>query len=278
MRETRMLWRLSLASLVSVPGVASAQVANIGNFVWMDSNRNGVQDSGEAGIADVTVQLWNGDRNQLLDSTLTNASGSYTLQGPTGTAIRVRAVLPNSQLRFSPKDAGGDDTRDSDIFPSGSELGFTASFTLASNVISITSIDVGMMTPLQAVLGNRVWEDFDGDGIQDTGEPGLPGVTMQLWNTMMNQLLDSDVSDANGIYNVMTPEPGDYRLRVVTPQGFTLSPKDQGGSDTTDSDFNTSGAIGFTDIYTIASNVLSISSIDAGMRGRTVFRNGFESP
>lgn len=278
MRETRMLWRLSLASLVSVPGVASAQVANIGNFVWMDSNRNGVQDSGEAGIADVTVQLWNGDRNQLLDSTLTNASGSYTLQGPTGTAIRVRAVLPNSQLRFSPKDAGGDDTRDSDIFPSGSELGFTASFTLASNVISITSIDVGMMTPLQAVLGNRVWEDFDGDGIQDTGEPGLPGVTMQLWNTMMNQLLDSDVSDANGIYNVMTPEPGDYRLRVVTPQGFTLSPKDQGGNDTMDSDFNTSGAIGFTDIYTIASNVLSISSIDAGMRGRTVFRNGFESP
>lgn len=278
MRATRTLQWLCLASLAAWPLAASAQVANIGNFVWMDSNRNGVQDSGEAGIADVTVQLWNGDRNQLLDSTLTNASGSYALQGPTGTAIRVRAVLPNSQLRFSPKDAGGDDTRDSDIFPSGSELGFTASFTLASNVISITSIDIGMMTPLQAVLGNRVWEDFDGDGIQDTGEPGLPGVTMQLWNTMMNQLLDSDVSDANGIYAVMTPEPGDYRLRVVTPQGFTLSPKDQGGSDTTDSDFNTSGAIGFTDIYTIASNVLSISSIDAGMRGRTMFRNGFESP
>ena len=278
MRATRTLQWLCLASLAAWPWAASAQVANIGNFVWMDSNRNGVQDSGEAGIADVTVQLWNGDRNQLLDSTLTNASGSYALQGPTGTAIRVRAVLPNSQLRFSPKDAGGDDTRDSDIFPSGSELGFTASFTLASNVVSITSIDIGMMTPLQAVLGNRVWEDFDGDGIQDTGEPGLPGVTMQLWNTMMNQLLDSDVSDANGIYAVMTPEPGDYRLRVVTPQGFTLSPKDQGGSDTTDSDFNTSGAIGFTDIYTIASNVLSISSIDAGMRGRTMFRNGFESP
>lgn len=278
MHATRMLWRLSLASLVSVPGVASAQVANIGNFVWMDSNRNGVQDSGEAGIAGVTVQLWNGDRNQLLDSTLTNASGGYTLQGPTGTAIRVRAVLPNAELRFSPKDAGGDDTRDSDIFPSGSELGFTASFTLASNVISISSIDVGMMTPQQALLGNRVWEDFNANGVQDTGEPGLPGVTVQLWNTMMNQLLDSDVSDASGLYGLMTPEPGDYRLRVVTPQGFTLSPKDQGGNDTMDSDFNTSGAIGFTDIYTIASNVISISSIDAGMRGRTLFRNGFESP
>lgn len=278
MHATRMLWRLSLASLVSVPGVASAQVANIGNFVWMDSNRNGVQDSGEAGIAGVTVQLWNGDRNQLLDSTLTNASGGYTLQGPTGTAIRVRAVLPNAELRFSPKDAGGDDTRDSDIFPSGSELGFTASFTLASNVISISSIDVGMMTPQQALLGNRVWEDFNANGVQDTGEPGLPGVTVQLWNTMMNQLLDSDVSDASGLYGLMTPEPGDYRLRVVTPQGFTLSPKDQGGNDTMDSDFNTSGAIGFTDIYTVASNVISISSIDAGMRGRTLFRNGFESP
>lgn len=278
MHATRMLWWLSLMILFALPWVASAQVANIGNFVWMDSNRNGVQDSGEAGIAGVTVQLWNGDRNQLLDSTLTNASGGYTLQGPTGTAIRVRAVLPNAELRFSPKDAGGDDTRDSDIFPSGSELGFTASFTLASNVISISSIDVGMMTPQQALLGNRVWEDFNANGVQDTGEPGLPGVTVQLWNTMMNQLLDSDVSDASGLYGLMTPEPGDYRLRVVTPQGFTLSPKDQGGNDTMDSDFNTSGAIGFTDIYTIASNVISISSIDAGMRGRTLFRNGFESP
>lgn len=278
MRAERTLQWLCLASLMGVPWAASAQVAAIGNFVWMDSNRNGVQDNGEAGIEGVTVQLWNGARTQLLASTVTNANGNYTLQGPTSTALRVRALLPNAELRFSPKDAGGSDTLDSDIFPSGSELGFTASFTLASNVISIISIDVGMMTPQQAILGNRVWEDFDGDGIQETGEPGLAGVTVQLWNTAMNQLLDSTTTNANGTYGLTTPEPGDYRLRVVRPQGFTPSPKDQGANDTLDSDFNTSSPIGFTDIYTIASNVISISSIDAGMRGSTVFRNGFESP
>ncbi|SDD91444.1 SdrD B-like domain-containing protein [Aquimonas voraii] len=257
-------------------GMMTPPMANVGNFVWRDLNRNGVQDSGEPGIPDVTVQLWNGARTQLLASTTTNANGIYTLQGENGIALRVRALLPDASLRFSPMDAGGDDTRDSDIFPSGSEAGFTASFTLASNVISNTSFDIGMMTPAMANLGNRVWEDFDGDGVQGAGEPGLAGVTMQLWNSAMTQLLDSTTTDANGIYTLITPEPGDYRLRALLPVGFTRSPKDQGGDDTRDSDFNTGVPIGFTDIYTIAPNLISITSIDAGMRGSTLFRSGFE--
>jgi hypothetical protein len=48
-------------------------------------------------------------------------------------------------------------------------------------------------------IGNRVWADFDGDGIQDSGEPGIPGVEVQL-KTPGGILLATVTTNANGIY------------------------------------------------------------------------------
>lgn len=267
---------IAIACAAMMPVVTHAQTANIGNFVWSDSNRNGIQDAGEPGLADVTVQLWNGAMTSLLASTTTNANGNYTLVGPTSTALRVRALLPSASLRYSPKDRGANDLVDSDINDAVAPVGFTDAFTLASNVISITSIDVGMMTPQQAGLGNFVWEDLDRDGIQDAGEPGVAGIAVQLWNQDMNMLLDATTTNAQGNYQVVTPEPGNYRVRVVLPLGYLLSPKDIGGNDLVDSDFNTTTPLAFTDILSIASNVIAVTSIDAGIQSPTVFGDGFE--
>ncbi len=267
---------IAIACAALMPAIGFAQTANIGNFVWMDSNRNGIQDAGEVGIDGVTVQLWNGAMTSLIAATTTNASGNYTLVGPTATALRVRAILPSSTLRFSPKDQGGNDQADSDINDTAAPVGFTDAFTLASNVISTTTFDVGMMTPAQAALGNFVWEDFDEDGIQDFGETGVANVTVQLWNSAMSSLIVGTTTNTQGVYQVTTPEPGSYRIRVIAPDGFLFSPKDIGGNDLTDSDINTTTPLGFTDAYVIASNVISVTNIDAGLRGPTTFRSGFE--
>jgi hypothetical protein len=62
---------------------------------------------------------------------------------------RIRVVLPNESDTFSPKDqAGGDDQLDSDINPNGANLGFTDVYTFGSNLISITTIDAGIIRPL----------------------------------------------------------------------------------------------------------------------------------
>lgn len=128
---TRLSACLAVALAALVPVVGRAQTANIGNFVWMDSNRNGIQDGGEAGISGVTVQLWNGAMDSLIAFTSTNASGNYILMGPTATALRVRAILPSASLRFSPKDMGGSDLTDSDVNNTTVPIGFTDAFTLA---------------------------------------------------------------------------------------------------------------------------------------------------
>ncbi len=275
------------SGLALLPPGAMAQVPtptrtptpiNVGNFVWDDLDGDGRQDAGEPGLPGVTVQLWNSAKTQLFSTTMTNASGNYTLVAPTPGDYRVRFLLPSAGDQFSPKDnAAAGDTLDSDTNPSGINLGFTDIYTFASNLISITSIDAGIVvfraptptrTPTPINVGNFVWDDLDGDGRQDAGEPGLPGVTVQLWNSAKTQLLGTAVTNASGNYTLIAPTPGDYRVRFLLPSaGDQFSPKDTAAAgDTLDRDVNPSGLdLGFTDIYTFASNLISITSIDAGL-------------
>mgnify|MGYP002391175582 CR=1 FL=1 len=187
-------------------------------------------------------------------------------------------VLPSVNDSFSPKDqAGGDDTQDSDINPSGPDVGFTDIFNLANNVISTTLWDAGIIkyrtptptrtqTPIN--IGNFVWHDLNQNGIQDAGEPGVAGITVQLWNADKTSLIHSTTTNGSGVYTLVAPLPGDYRVRVVPFAGSTFTLKDQGADDTKDSDITNniiSLNYGYTDIFTIANNVISISNIDAGL-------------
>jgi hypothetical protein len=249
---------------------------NVGNFVWDDLDKDGRQDAGEPGIAGVTVQLWNAAKNDLIDSATTNANGNYTLVAPTPGDYRVRVLLPNAaQDEFSPiNQAAGDDQLDSDINPTGTNFGFTDIYTFGSNLISITTIDAGIIvyrpptptrTPTPINVGNFVWYDINGDGVQSAGEPGLQNITVQLWNAAKNDLIHQTTTNANGNYTLVAPLPGDYRVRVLAPAGASFALKNQ-GSDLTDSDINPAGAdSGFTDIYTFGSNLISITTIDAGL-------------
>lgn len=49
----------------------------IGDLVWNDLNRDGIQDAGEPGLSGVDVNLLNGNDNSLLYNTQTDATGNY---------------------------------------------------------------------------------------------------------------------------------------------------------------------------------------------------------
>ena len=61
---------------------------------------------------------------------------------------------------------------------------------------------------VKAAIGNFVWLDVDGDGVQDVGEPGLPNVTVRLYHAGPNGvvgggddvLVATQLTDANGNY------------------------------------------------------------------------------
>jgi len=92
-------------------------------------------------------------------------------------------------------------------------------------------------------VGNRIWEDLDSDGVQDPGEPGIPGVTVRLFDAS-NTEIGIAVTDADGnyffsngagtstqsaIYNVsgLTPNTTGFEIRVDLGQsalaGFSLT-------------------------------------------------------
>lgn len=61
-------------------------------------------------------------------------------------------------------------------------------------------------------LGNRVWRDVNGNGIQEPSEVGIAGVTVRLYQG--STLVGTAVTDANGEYyfvssSVVDPTPGD---------------------------------------------------------------------
>ncbi len=80
----------------------------------------------------------------------------------------------------------------------------------------------------EGLIGDFVWLDKDGDGTQDTGEPGLEGVTVRLYNSTGTTLLATTVTDENGRYyfgNLAASGAGvTYQVQVLTatlPAGVT---------------------------------------------------------
>jgi streptogramin lyase len=92
-----------------------------------------------------------------------------------------------------------------------------------------------VVTVQYAELGDYVWEDLNRNGIQDAGEPGIEGVTVNL-HRCDGEFVKTTMTDADGKYLFEDLLPGDYKVEFVLPDGFVFTMPDQGGDDAVDSD------------------------------------------
>jgi uncharacterized repeat protein (TIGR01451 family) len=225
----------------------------IGDFVWVDTNGNGIQDAGEVGLAGVTVYLYDSADN-LIATTTTDASGNYIFTGLTPGDYYVEFVGP-AGYSFTQQDQGADDSLDSDANIS---TGLTPTFSLAGGEAN-TTIDAGLYQP--GSVSDFVWEDTNQNGIQDAGEAGLAGVTVNLYDSADN-LITTTTTDASGLYSFTNLDPGDYYVEFVEPVGYSFTPQDQGVDDTVDSDADVT--TGQTATFTLTSGEDN-TTIDAGL-------------
>ena len=94
-------------------------------------------------------------------------------------------------------------------------------------------------TPLYGGISDRVSTDTNGNGIQDAGEPGLAGVTVNVRRATDNTVAGTATTNASGLWSVSGLAPGDYYVEFVPLSGYGFTQPDQGGNDATDSDANT---------------------------------------
>jgi hypothetical protein len=146
---------------------------SIGRFVWDDLNGNGLQDNDEPGIPGVTVTLTGTDGlgSQVSLTTTTNDNGAYLFDNLVPGTYTVAFTAPAGYV-FTAQDADGQGitgTANSDANPA---TGAVETLTLVSGAIA-TFVDAGLYVPPS--IGGFVWEDTNGNGLQDGGEPGIPG-------------------------------------------------------------------------------------------------------
>lgn len=210
-------------STANVAGVGS----EIGDLVWEDVNANGVQDSGEPGIDGVVVHLRNSDGDQI-DSTTTAGGGLYSFANQADGSYSLEFVKPAGYV-FTSKEQGGNATTDSDADASG----HTAQFIVTDDVFDSTR-DAGL---IGTYVGDKVFGDTNGNGVQDNNEIGISGVTVRLLNSS-NAVVATTTTQTDGAYKFFINASGNYSVEFVAPAGYILSPQDQGTDDTRDSDAN----------------------------------------
>lgn len=238
--------------------------ARLGDFVWNDLDKDGIQDAGEPGIAGVTVMLYTSG-NVLYRSTITSNNGYYFFNDVAPGDYYVK-VAPPIGYKVSPKDATADGA-DSDIDPVTFKTG---NYTVVNGTNNLT-IDAGLnVTPTtgaSASLGDRVWEDLNNNNIQDPGEPGIANVTVQLYNSA-NALQATVTTDAFGNYIFNGLTPGSYYVKFTTPAGFTLVTANSGANDNIDSDVDGTNGAGTTVTVTLLADEIN-TTVDAGFRRTT---------
>jgi hypothetical protein len=92
--------------------------------------------------------------------------------------------------------------------------------------------------------GDRVFDDANKNGVQDAGEPGIAGVTVEVFQA--DTRVASDTTDADGsfLFTDLTPNLA-YSIRIDTAQAAlahrSLTKADQGTDDALDSDATLAG-------------------------------------
>ncbi len=176
----------------------SAAVANFGDqtqgtisgVAYEDTNGNGFQEAAEKGIAGVDITLTIGASHL---SVTTTESGEFTFSGLTPGNYAVSAAAPAAFVQVTP--------------------------TLVGVVLNDgAAVPVNFGFRAKGTIGGVVFEDLNGNGLFDGGEPGIVGVSIELTDSAGNRRAETTGGD--GSYLFSTVLPGAYMVTEVDPSGY----------------------------------------------------------
>ena len=171
------------------------RLGSVSGVTFNDANGNGIQGPGEGGLGGVTITLIDATTGAIVATTTTAADGSYTFTAVTPGSYRVQETDPN---------------------------GYTST---TSNLVPISVASGGAPIvnfgdqALGTVAGS-VFDDLNGNGIQDVGEPGIVGVTVKLVDSSTGAVVMTTTTTASGTYLFSGVTAGSYDIVETDPAGY----------------------------------------------------------
>ncbi len=187
----------------------------VSGTIFNDADGDGTRDAGEAALSGWTVYN-DANNNGVLDTgeprTVSSASGSYTFTFFSNQTVRLRqVVMPNWQVTAPP---GGVHVLN------------------VSTGQSISNVNFGNQMIDGRVSGIK-FNDLDGDGTLDAGEPGIEGVVIYVdmnKDGKIGIMEPAAVTDRFGRYTIVGVRPGTYNIREVFQPGMIQTFPDPAGT------------------------------------------------
>ncbi len=247
--------------------------ASITGTVFTDTNRDSTKTAPEKGLPGVTVTLTGTDVNDrpVTATKTTGTDGTFVFSNlPKGT-YSITEIQPARYENGvnTPGTAGGTPCVTTPTVAPCNDTITTVVLPPAFDASGYLFAEYG------GSIGNRVWTDFNDNGIQDADEPGIGGVTVKLYDadgtfyastvttgTVGASLRTFAATDDGGpgFYLFDDLPAGSYILEVNLTGGFVPTKTLGGGED--DSDFD--GTTGRTSIVTLGLGQHRLD-IDAGV-------------
>jgi DNA-directed RNA polymerase II subunit RPB1 len=253
------------ATITPLPSVS------VGDYVWVDSNRDGVQDAGEPGIEGVTLTIVGPDGKPVTDvngnpvgPVTTDQDGKYTfanLPALTGdqtyTVLIDQAASAASLQPYVPteENVGTNPTVDSSTGQASSQAG-----QLQADGDRDPTLDFGFVSKTYAV-GDYVWIDANGNGKQDSDEKPLAGVGVALLDGT-GKVVATTTTDSAGRYLFDGLSAGTYQVRFTLTKeqaaAYRFTRADAGTHDAADSDAD--AGTGLTKRFTLDDSDQALTS------------------
>ena len=213
---------IGMGQQAQIDALGVVRAASISGRAWTDENADGLMASGEPALPGTKVELLAFDSQgigRVLSSMTVEEDGAYAFGMLRSGVYALRVTLPEGML-FADS-LGTEDSSAVPVVPGN--VGMTAYMTLAMGE-RMDSVHVGGIRP--GAIGDTVWYDLDGNGLQDYREPLIAGVELTLWRVERDgsrQEAARTTSDAYGYYCFADLRPGTYQVSAALREGCTLT-------------------------------------------------------
>ncbi|MEZ5444067.1 MAG: SdrD B-like domain-containing protein, partial [Lysobacterales bacterium] len=221
--------------LPTIGGTAPANGQGPGNgeFYWSDSGPSGLDNATGtpgAGLGYVSGQNGHGETTMGALALVPNPNFNLVASGTPGSFVITTMIDARGYYD------GGMIWMNNATGQSGKRIRvYNENFLAGGKSGGLGDLEL-MCPPAPTQIGNRVWNDANGNGIQDPGEAPISGVTVEVWSTA-NALLGRTSTNASGEWyinfsvgatdgsntdaNIILPNPYESAYRLYLPQSQT---------------------------------------------------------